>query len=168
MTLESIPVFVRGGAFVFRQPVVQHTGEMAGQPLGSPSIPPRSPSALYEDDGESRAYLEGAFRSAASSSAARPGGRNRDLGGRRILAAGATRNLVLRVRVDGEPARVLLREADRAARYVGGSTVGSGVCFSCIRPGPGGGLMLSDDGFVEVVLPGHRGAAFSLALELTR
>ena len=33
VTLESIPVFVRAGAFVFRQPVVQHTGEMAGQPL---------------------------------------------------------------------------------------------------------------------------------------
>ena len=33
VTLESIPIFVRAGAFVFRQPVVQHTGEMPGQPL---------------------------------------------------------------------------------------------------------------------------------------
>jgi alpha-glucosidase len=33
VTLESIPIFVRGGAFLFRQPVVQHTGQMAGQPL---------------------------------------------------------------------------------------------------------------------------------------
>ena len=33
VTLESIPIFVRGGAFVFSQPVVQHTGEMAGKPL---------------------------------------------------------------------------------------------------------------------------------------
>ena len=33
VTLDSIPIFVRGGAFLFRQPVVQHTGEMAGQPL---------------------------------------------------------------------------------------------------------------------------------------
>ena len=33
VTLDGIPVFVRGGAIVFRQPVVQNTGEMAGQTL---------------------------------------------------------------------------------------------------------------------------------------
>ena len=33
MTLESIPIYVRGGAFLFQQPVLQHTGELAGQPL---------------------------------------------------------------------------------------------------------------------------------------
>src|SRR5690348_17789686 len=33
VTLDSIPMFVRGGGFIFRQPVVQNTGEMSGQPL---------------------------------------------------------------------------------------------------------------------------------------
>ena len=33
VTIASIPIFVRGGAFIFTQPVVQHTGEMPGQPL---------------------------------------------------------------------------------------------------------------------------------------
>ena len=33
VTLASIPIFVRGGAFVFMQPVVQSTSEMPGQPL---------------------------------------------------------------------------------------------------------------------------------------
>jgi alpha-glucosidase len=60
VTLERIPVFVRGGAILFRQPVVQHTGEMAGQPLrvlvhaGGPSE-----GWLYEDDGLSPDYARG-------------------------------------------------------------------------------------------------------------
>src|SRR5262249_4841009 len=33
VTMSSIPLYVRGGAFIFKQPVVQHTGEMPGQPL---------------------------------------------------------------------------------------------------------------------------------------
>ena len=31
VTIDSIPIFVRGGGFVFRQPVVQNTGEMPRQ-----------------------------------------------------------------------------------------------------------------------------------------
>jgi alpha-glucosidase len=63
VTLESIPVFARAGAFVFEQPVVQHTGAMAGQPLEVVVYPAAESSALhYEDDGETRAYLQGAFR----------------------------------------------------------------------------------------------------------
>ncbi len=62
VTLESLPIFVRGGAFVFRQPVVQHTGEMPGQPLiVDVYAAAASEAAFYEDDGESRDYLEGAF-----------------------------------------------------------------------------------------------------------
>ena len=42
VTLESIPVFVRGGGFVFRQPVVQHTGEMAGPAAAGDRLPRRA------------------------------------------------------------------------------------------------------------------------------
>jgi alpha-glucosidase len=64
VTLESIPIFVRGGAFLFRQPVVQHTGQMAGQPLIVDVYPAAASEArLYEDDGETRQYLEGSFLS---------------------------------------------------------------------------------------------------------
>ncbi len=60
VSLESLPIFVRAGAFVFRQPVVQHTGEMPGQPLIVDVYPAASSEArLYEDDGESRDYLKG-------------------------------------------------------------------------------------------------------------
>jgi alpha-glucosidase len=59
--LESIPIYVRGGALLFRQPVVQHTAEMPGQPLVVDVYPAASSEArLYEDDGESRQYLRGA------------------------------------------------------------------------------------------------------------
>jgi alpha-glucosidase len=60
VTLASLPVFARAGAFVFMQPVVQNTGEMAGQPLRVRIFPaPASSGALYEDDGRSFAYRDG-------------------------------------------------------------------------------------------------------------
>jgi len=62
VTLASIPIFVRGGAFVFAQPVVQHTGEMPGQPLEVTLYPAgNSERWLYEDAGNGREYLQGGF-----------------------------------------------------------------------------------------------------------
>jgi len=60
--LDSIPMFVRGGGFIFRQPVVQNTGQMAGKPLRV-LIPPakESEASLYEDDGETLRYRQGDF-----------------------------------------------------------------------------------------------------------
>ena len=107
VTLERIPIFVRGGAFIFRQPVVQHTGEMKGQPLDVHVFPaPSSEAVLYEDDGESMAYQKGQsmrrrFRQSRTDAAvtidiAAPEGPFRP----------AARSLVLSVRWDGEPRRV--------------------------------------------------------------
>ena len=60
--LDTIPLFVRAGAFVFRQPVIQHTGQMPGQPLEVYTYPaPASTSSLYEDDGLTFAYRNGMF-----------------------------------------------------------------------------------------------------------
>jgi alpha-glucosidase len=62
VTLASIPIFVRGGAFVFRQPVVQHTGEMSGQTLRVDVFPAAwSQASLYEDDGLSFEYQRGRY-----------------------------------------------------------------------------------------------------------
>jgi len=62
VTLASIPIFVRGGAFVFAQPVVQHTGEMPGQPLEVTLYPAgNSERWLYEDAGNGREYERGGF-----------------------------------------------------------------------------------------------------------
>ena len=61
VTMASLPIFIRGGAFLFRQPVVQHTGQMRGQPLTIEVYPAdRSEGWLYEDDGRSLAYEKGA------------------------------------------------------------------------------------------------------------
>jgi alpha-glucosidase len=59
--LDSIPIFVRGGALVFRQPVVQHTGQMPGQPLIVAAYGDRGAGTLYEDDGESFEHTRGRF-----------------------------------------------------------------------------------------------------------
>lgn len=62
VTIASLPLFVRGGAFVFTQPVVQNTGEMPGQPLEVTLFPGATPEGvLYEDDGSSFDYQRGAF-----------------------------------------------------------------------------------------------------------
>ena len=62
VTLESIPLFVRGGGFIFRQPVVQNTGEMPGKPLRVLIAPAsESESTLYEDNGETLDYRQGAY-----------------------------------------------------------------------------------------------------------
>ena len=62
VTLNSIPLFVRGGGFIFRQPVIQNTGEMPGKPLRVLIAPANeSESSLYEDNGETLDYRKGAF-----------------------------------------------------------------------------------------------------------
>jgi alpha-glucosidase len=59
---DTLPLFVRGGAFVFRQPVVQNTGEMPGKPLQVLVTPAEeSESWFYEDDGASLDYRKGGF-----------------------------------------------------------------------------------------------------------
>jgi alpha-glucosidase len=104
--LDSIPVFVRSGALVFRQPVVQHTGEMPGQPLIVDVYGDRGAGQLYEDDGETLGHTRGAFlrrRYEWSRTGAR---------GQFTVAAPegpyrpAARDLVLEVRGVAAPARV--------------------------------------------------------------
>ena len=107
VTMEAIPVFVRGGAFLFRQPVVQHTGEMAGQALRVAVFPAaRSEASLYEDAGEGLGYRQGAY-------SRRRFVQTRD-GDRVTIGVAApegswrpaARDLVFELRGAGEPSRV--------------------------------------------------------------
>jgi alpha-glucosidase len=60
VTLRSIPIFARAGSLIFEHPAVQHTGELRGQPLRIVAMPGGDGEAsLYEDDGETRAYVQG-------------------------------------------------------------------------------------------------------------
>jgi len=149
VTIESIPMYVRAGAFLFTQPVVQNTGEMAGQPLRVSVYPaPRSSAELYEDDGESLDYEDGAF-------ARRRFAQRRDAAGTTVEVSAATgswqpaaRDLVLRIRADAEPQRVLVDQAPLARAAKEGDA----------------GWTRSDDGFVELRMK-DRMSAFTVALE---
>jgi alpha-glucosidase len=61
--LDVLPLFVRAGASIPTQPVVQHTGEMKGTPLtltvalGGPGS-----SRIYEDAGDGYGYRNGESR----------------------------------------------------------------------------------------------------------
>jgi alpha-glucosidase len=62
VTLQSIPIFVRAGGFIFSQPVVQSTDEMPGNSLEVLIGPAKSSESVqYEDDGETLNYRSGSF-----------------------------------------------------------------------------------------------------------
>jgi alpha-glucosidase len=120
VTLESLPLFVRAGAFVFRQPVVQHTGQMSGQPLRVDVYPAdASRATLYEDDGVSLDYRAGAFLEREFSQS-----RGRDVCSVEVSAARghyrpAARDLLLRVRWERRPTRVRVGDATVPERVPG-------------------------------------------------
>ncbi len=65
-SLDTLPVFVRSGAIIPEQPLVQSTGETPQGPLTLRVYPPAGPDkdcdgSLYLDDGESYAYQKGEF-----------------------------------------------------------------------------------------------------------
>ncbi|MBI2381280.1 MAG: DUF5110 domain-containing protein [Gammaproteobacteria bacterium] len=109
VTLDSLPIFARAGAFVFEQPVVQHVGEMPGKALEVRIFPAeRSEGEFYEDDGESLAYRRGEY-------ARRVFRQERSAGGLRLhigMTAGSypatARPLVLKLMAQPPAAQVLL------------------------------------------------------------
>jgi alpha-glucosidase len=61
-TLEVLPVFVREGAIVPMQPLIQSTNEVPNGPLTLRVYPGRDcKGALYQDDGKTMAYKRGEF-----------------------------------------------------------------------------------------------------------
>ena len=63
--LETVPMFVRGGAIIPMGPVMNYVGEKPFDPITFAIYPDQNGSAsttLYEDDGLSPAYEHGAFR----------------------------------------------------------------------------------------------------------
>jgi alpha-glucosidase len=111
----------------------------------------QSEATLYEDDGESLAYRKGAF-------ARRRFAQRRDAGRVSVEASAvegswrpAARDLVVRVRADGQTSRVLLDKGVLTRLQPAAAANESGW-----RP--------TDDGFVEVRLR-DRAEAFSITLE---
>ena len=137
VTPASIPLYVRAGAFVFRQPVVQHTGEMPGQPLiVEVYAAGNSEGRLYEDDGLSFEYERGAAMTRRFT-------QQRDGGVIRVAAEAPDgtwrpkpRDLRFVVQVDRAPARVVVNGAELPRAPEGGA-----------------GWSLDKRGFVVVGLP---------------
>jgi alpha-glucosidase len=144
VTIDSLPIYVRAGAFVFRQPVVQHTGQMVGQPLFVHVYPAAaSEASFYEDDGETMAYRHG--ESARRRFAQRRDARSVTVDAGAVEGAyrPAARDLVFtvvgeeaasRVLVDGQPvARV---EPPALAASSSGWTVRDGSVILKVRDRP--------------------------------
>jgi alpha-glucosidase len=109
VTLGTIPIFVRGGAFLFRQPVVQHTGQMPGLPLVVGVYPAaRSEASLYEDDGLSLEYRQGSFARRRFVQTRADGRVVIEVGAPEGAYRPAPRDLLLSIVLDQEPKRVLL------------------------------------------------------------
>ena len=71
--LEELPLYVRAGAIIPTQPVVQHTGEKPDGPLQLRVYPGKDcRGALYQDDGRTFAYQRGDFLRINYSCAATP------------------------------------------------------------------------------------------------
>jgi len=109
VALASLPLFVRGGAFVFRQPVVPHTGQMDGQPLRVDVYPAeRSTATFYEDDGLSFAYRRGGLRERTFTQQRTPVACIIEGSAVRGTYHPTARDLELRVALSGRPVRVLV------------------------------------------------------------
>ncbi|MGZ8868676.1 MAG: glycoside hydrolase family 31 protein [Thermoanaerobaculia bacterium] len=108
VTLGSIPIFVREGAFVFGQPVVQHTGEMRGQPL-IVKVFPGGPSErwLYEDAGNGFEYRRGEFSRRRFASRTDDSGLTVTVGAPEGSYRAPSRSMILSVRTS-DPSSVLV------------------------------------------------------------
>jgi alpha-glucosidase len=146
VTLESLPIYVRAGGFVFRQPVVQHTGEIAGLSLTVEVYPGEAAEAfLYDDDGESTAYERGVFarRRFAQSS----GGRVQrvELGASEGKFRAPERELVLRIRREGGAPSRVVRDGREIRRDAGWRWTEAGF-VELSWPDAGGAVSVSIEG----------------------
>jgi len=115
VTIDSIPMYVRAGGFIARQPVVQNTGEMPGNALEVLIAPTsESRSSLYEDDGHSLKYKTGDFMKRQFHQVREAGSTVVEISAPEGSFRPAKRNLVLQLWMDREPASVI-EQLDNAA-----------------------------------------------------
>jgi alpha-glucosidase len=116
VTLDSIPMFVRGGGFIFRQPVVQSTGQMPGNPLEVLVAPAaQSEALLYEDNGESLDYRQGDFMKRRFHQSSDEQLTTIEISGPAGTFRPASRDLTLETWTDQPPKSVSLQIGDAAA-----------------------------------------------------
>ena len=147
VTLASIPIFVRAGGVLMSQPVVQHTGEMPGQPLRLRVYPgPPREAGLYEDDGESLDYTRGEWLLRQVTSDASERTSTVEIGSPSGSYRPAPRSLEVSVPWAGEPSRVVVGDGQALPR----------VAPEALRTQASGWTV--DQGFVIVRQPDSFGA----------
>ncbi|HEY2014528.1 MAG TPA: glycoside hydrolase family 31 protein [Bryobacteraceae bacterium] len=114
--LETVPLFVRGGAILPTGPEMNYVGEKQGEPLRFDIYPDskgEASTSVYEDDGLTEAYRQGKFRRTAVTYRRTPSGGQIDLTRAQGDFAPAPRDLVFSVRTTAR--KVLLDDKDVAA-----------------------------------------------------
>jgi alpha-glucosidase len=146
VTLSSIPVFAKAGAFIFTQPVVQNTGQMPGNALQVRVFPAdQSRQSLYEDDGESFAYRKGASMTRQFSQATSSGVITIEIGAPVGSYRPAARSLELQLVAVKPPTTVVVANGNRR------------INLSHLDPAAlatvASGWTVSEEGFVIVKMP---------------
>jgi alpha-glucosidase len=107
-------MFIRAGGFVFRQPVVQSTDEMPGNPLEVLVAPAKeSESDLYEDDGQTLAYRDGQFMKRHFQQTNNGRRTTIEISAPRGAYRPAKRDLILELWTDGKPRSVQLEAGEQ-------------------------------------------------------
>ena len=124
--LETMPLFVRGGAIIPMGPVMQRTDERPLDDLTLLVYPGGSTESgarvIYEDDGATRAYQRGQFALTEIRSSFADGSAVVEIGGASGEYAGqpATRDLTVRLWAEQAPSEVTIRrggQTDNAASW---------------------------------------------------
>ena len=109
-------MFVRGGGFIFRQPVVQSTEQMPGNALQVLIAPANeSEDSLYEDDGETLDYRKGDFMKRQFHQANNDQQMTIDVSEPEGTFRPAKRDMVLETWMDRQPKSVTLLSGDGLA-----------------------------------------------------
>jgi len=116
--LETVPLFVRGGAILPLGPEMNYVGEKPSSPLEFEIYPDAGGEAstvLYEDDGLTEAYLQGSFRRTSVRYTHTGSGDRIELGAPTGQFKPAPRELVFTVR-PGSAARRVMIDGKRLGR----------------------------------------------------
>jgi len=109
--LETVPIFVRGGAILPLGPEMNYTGEKPADPLRFEIYPDargEASTVLYEDDGLTEAYLQDGFRQTSLSYRHTAAGDRIDIGASQGTFHPARRDFLFTVRPAATVRKVLI------------------------------------------------------------
>jgi alpha-glucosidase len=109
--LETVPMYVRGGAIIPMGPEMSYTGEKRADPIDfriHPDETGRASTTLYEDDGTSPAYKQGVLRRAAVTVSSSDKGLQIDVGAPEGTYNPGQRFFVFTVQTSFAPNRVMI------------------------------------------------------------